>query len=147
MQQVPSAYWIDVKAKVRGQGTHSVEGILADAASKSPPELVVFIWYDLPNRDCDAKASNGEICCTKNTDGTCDYDTPSDCAEGLAEYKTEYVDPFVTALARYNSFPRVVIMEPDSLPNLASNLDHPHCGNIATQTAYKEGIKYAVEQL
>jgi hypothetical protein len=58
------AYWIDVKAKIRGNTTNTVEGILRDASTRSPPELVVLIFYDLPNRDCHAKASNGEICCT-----------------------------------------------------------------------------------
>merc|ERR1712190_313879 len=86
-------------------------------------------------------------CCTKKTDGTCDYDTQGDCADGIAEYKSEYVDPFVSVLGKYSSVPVVVIMEPDSLPNLASNLAHPHCGNTATQASYKQGIKYAMDQL
>ena len=74
MQKSSSAFWIDVKSKINGTDTKSVEGILADAASKHPPQLVVFIVYDLPNRDCHAKASNGEICCNPNADGTCNYD-------------------------------------------------------------------------
>jgi len=148
MKAVPSAYWIDKKDKIRGNTTRTVEGILKDAASKSPPELVALIFYDLPNRDCDAKASNGEICCTKKADGTCDYDTQSDCADGIAEYKKDYVDPFVSVLAEYKGkVPVVLVVEPDSLPNLASNLGHPHCGNTATQAAYKQGIKYALTEL
>merc|ERR1711985_192083 len=98
MKGIPSAYWIDKKDKIRGNTTDSLEGILKDASSKSPPELIVVIWYDLPNRDCDAKASNGEICCTKHADGTCDYDTKSDCADGIQEYKTQYADVFVSVL-------------------------------------------------
>ena len=47
------------KAKIRGEDTNSMEGILKDAAAKN--ELVVFIIYDLPNRDCHAKASNGYL--------------------------------------------------------------------------------------
>ena len=43
--------------------------------------------------------------------------------------------------------PTVVIVEPDSLPNLATNLGTPRCGNDATQTAYTQGIGYAVQQL
>jgi len=148
MQKVPSAYWIDVKAKIRGSGTRSLEGILRDASSRSPPELVVIIWYNLPNRDCDAKASNGEICCYKGEGGRCDYDKTGDCAEGLEEYKVEYVDPFVEVLKEYESkLPIVVVLEPDSLPNLATNLGHPHCGNPATVAAYTEGIGYALERL
>lgn len=42
--------------------------------------------------------------------------------------------------------PTVVIVEPDSLPNLATNLGTPRCGNDATQTAYTQGIGYAVQQ-
>merc|ERR1719383_314038 len=67
MQNVPSAFWIDVKSKIRKGNGHpdlsTVEGILEDAAKCDPPHLVVFIVYDLPNRDCWALASNGEICC------------------------------------------------------------------------------------
>mmetsp|Transcript_43296 Transcript_43296/g.135357 ORF Transcript_43296/g.135357 Transcript_43296/m.135357 type:complete len:776 (+) Transcript_43296:48-2375(+) len=148
MQTVPSAYWIDRKIKIRGQTTTTVEGILKDASSKSPPELVVLMFYDLPNRDCDAKASNGEICCSKNADGTCDYMAPGDCADGIQEYKTGYVDPFVSVLAAYEGrLPVALVMEPDGLANLATNIADPHCGNMATQTAYKQGVKYAVEQI
>mmetsp|Transcript_80818 Transcript_80818/g.218888 ORF Transcript_80818/g.218888 Transcript_80818/m.218888 type:complete len:532 (-) Transcript_80818:132-1727(-) len=148
MQGVPSAYWIDVKAKVRGAGTRSLQGILADASARSPPELVVVIWYDLPNRDCDAKASSGEICCYRGADGACDYLQKGDCAEGLNEYKAQYADPFIEVLKEYESkLPIVVVLEPDSLPNLATNLDHPKCGNPATIAAYTGGIRYAMEQL
>jgi len=148
MKDVPSAYWIDKKAKIRGNSTSTVEGILKDASSRSPAQLVVFIWYDLPNRDCAAHASNGEICCTRSPDGTCDYDTQSNCTDGIKEYEQEYTDPFVSVLAEYKGkVPVVVVVEPDSLPNLASNLGMPHCANPATQAAYKQGIMYSVEQL
>ena len=48
---------------------------------------------------------------------------------------------------RVQELPIVVVVEPDSLPNLATSLDHPHCGNPATVAAYMEGIGYALEQL
>jgi len=146
MQKVPSAYWIDTKAKIRGSTTSTVEGILKDASSRQ--ELVVFMWYDLPNRDCDALASNGEICCAKKSNGRCDYTAPGDCSDGIKEYCSEYVDPFVSVLQEYEGKTNVaLVMEPDGLANLATNRGHPHCGNKATQTAYKEGVKYAVQQL
>jgi len=147
--QMPSAYWIDNKAKIRGNGTASLEGILADAASKPTPPLVVFILYDLPNRDCNAKASNGEICCYRDaTTGRCDYTAQGDCAEGLQEYEDEYVTPFAQVLGAYHErVPIAVIVEPDSLPNLATNAQSTStpCGNPATGTAYKSGIEFAVK--
>mmetsp|Transcript_6027 Transcript_6027/g.19335 ORF Transcript_6027/g.19335 Transcript_6027/m.19335 type:complete len:502 (+) Transcript_6027:78-1583(+) len=148
MREVPSAYWIDVKAKIRGTGARTLEGILADASSKSTAEMVVFIWYDLPNRDCHAKASNGEICCKYKSDGRCDYAWQGDCEAGLKEYKETYANPFVEVLQKYaGKVPVAVVVEPDSLPNLATNSDDPRCGGAATRQAYTEGIKYAVEQL
>lgn len=146
MQTVPSAYWIDVKAKITGNDTSSLSGILADAKSKG--ELVVFIVYDLPNRDCHAKASNGEICCYYNADKTCNYDQGGDCAQGIQEYQTTYINPFADVLKTYNGqIPIVLLIEPDSLPNLATNQGDPHCGNSATTAAYKTGIPYAVNTL
>ena len=74
MQEEASAFWLDTKSKIRGEGTNTAQGILEDAASSGTRKLVTFIVYDVPNRDCHAKASNGEICCTYNADGSCNYD-------------------------------------------------------------------------
>jgi cellulose 1,4-beta-cellobiosidase len=145
MKNTPSAYWIDTKAKIDDTSLRGMRGILADAQKKK--ELVVLIHYDVPNRDCKAVASNGEICCTYKADGQCDYTAGGNCEAGLAEYKSEYVDKYVKALKDYSDVPVVVLVEPDSLPNLATNLDTPRCGNMATQTSYKTGIAYAIQQL
>lgn len=71
MRETSSAYWLDTKSKVHGTDLSTAEGILTDAAKTG--DLVTLIVYDLPNRDCHAKASNGEICCYPNADGTCNY--------------------------------------------------------------------------
>jgi len=145
MQNTASAYWIDVIAKIDGNDTKSASGILADAAKRNPAPLVVFIVYDLPNRDCHAKASNGEICCNPNTDGTCNYDQGGDCAQGLDTYKRKYIDPIAALFRTYQDrVPIVAVIEPDSLPNLATNQADPHCGNSATKAAYSVGIPYAI---
>jgi cellulose 1,4-beta-cellobiosidase len=148
MRDVPSAYWLDVMVKVNGSitNTTSAQGILADAKSKGN-QLVVLIVYDLPNRDCHAKASNGEICCTYNSDRTCNYDVGGDCAAGIQEYQTKYIDPLYNVLSQFPTVPIVLIIEPDSLPNLATNQADPHCGNSATKAAYEQGIPYAVNKL
>jgi len=146
MYTVPSAYWIDVMAKISGQN-NSVDAILQDASSQSPIPLVVFIVYDLPNRDCHAKASNGEICCNPNADGTCNYDQGGDCSAAINTYKTKYIDPLVAVFAKHSQVPIVTIIEPDSLPNLATNQGDPHCGNSATTNAYLQGIPYAIDKL
>jgi cellulose 1,4-beta-cellobiosidase len=141
LKETSSAYWIDVKRKIPNAAE-----VLEDAASKN--ELIVLIIYDLPNRDCHALASNGEICCTYNADRTCNYLAIGDCADGLNEYKTQYIDPLIQVLSQYQDrVPIVTIIEPDSLPNLATNLGNAKCGNTATQNAYIQGISYTLEQL
>lgn len=66
---------------------------------------------------------------------------------GLAEYETTYIDPLVELLVEFKDVPVTLVIEPDSLPNLATNNDDPRCGNIATKTAYMDGVAYAVTQL
>ena len=150
MMDVPSAYWLDKRDKIFGSSTDSMEGILEDAASKPVPELVVFIVYDLPNRDCHAKASNGELCCSYKADGRCDYTDVSDsqCRAGLRQYKEEYIDKIAEVLRQFSGrVPVVLVIEPDSLPNLSTNQADPRCGNDATKSAYQRGVSYAVKAL
>ncbi|CAK9051763.1 4-beta-cellobiohydrolase 3) (Exocellobiohydrolase 3), partial [Durusdinium trenchii] len=149
MMNVPSAYWLDKKDKIFGSTTSSMEGILEDALNKPVPELVVFIVYDLPNRDCHAKASNGEICCKYKPDGRCDYQDEADgCKDGLKEYQKEYIDPIAKVLKKYSGrVPVVLVIEPDSLPNLVTNEADPRCGNRGTKNAYENGVSYAVKTL
>ena len=47
MRDIPSAYWIDKKSKLKGSTTDTLEGILADAAKKPTPPLTVFILCEL----------------------------------------------------------------------------------------------------
>eukprot|EP00930_Biecheleria_cincta_P029917 TRINITY_DN20759_c0_g1_i1.p1 TRINITY_DN20759_c0_g1~~TRINITY_DN20759_c0_g1_i1.p1 ORF type:complete len:1010 (+),score=117.39 TRINITY_DN20759_c0_g1_i1:158-3187(+) len=171
MQKVPSAYWIDVKSKIyKGQGhpdLSTVEGILENAASCSPPSLVVLIVYDLPNRDCYALASNGEICCHYGTDvgrTKCNMSTSgpnvgfyreepgADCADGLKEYRETYIDPFAEVVSRFaDKVPVVLVIEPDSLPNLVTNMadkrpDSYRGCHQETKISYEQGVRYAVEK-
>jgi len=88
-----------------------------------------------------------KICCTSNADGTCNYDTGGDCADGITLYKTKYIDPLVAVFKKYPQVSIVAVVEPDSLPNLATNRADNHCGNSATVNAYTVGIPYAVNQL
>ena len=67
---------------------------------------MVFIVYDLPNRDCSAAASNGEICCDGNapdaTTGDCSSISYSsgDCSAGLSKYHN-YIDTLLNVLKDY----------------------------------------------
>jgi cellulose 1,4-beta-cellobiosidase len=115
-------YWIDVMAKVP-----TIGDFLAQVPSGSVMGLIV---YDLPDRDCAALASNGEL---------------SIANDGLNKYKTQYIDPFRAQLLKYPDVSVVLIIEPDSLPNLVTNMDKSKCSGA--KTAYMDGVAYALKQL
>ena len=152
MRAQSSAIWVDAKTKLYGPaGSATVQGALASAASRSTPPLVVFVLYNLPNRDCAAMASAGEICCVYAVDGRrCNLLSQDlGCKLGMWEYREQFVRPFSRLLAQYeqsSSVPVAVILEPDSLPNLVTNGNNPRCGP-ATRKAYLEGVAFAVSHI
>lgn len=125
---------------------------LEPAIAEVPCEDILgVVIYDLPGRDCNAKASNGEL------------------ATGEVEkYKTDYVDGKLHHLNPLQETPRTkkhadrtsaiatilkanpntafaLLIEPDSLPNLVTNSDNPLCA--AAESDYKTGVAYALTTL
>jgi cellulose 1,4-beta-cellobiosidase len=129
---ISTAYWIDKMAKISNI-TAILDGAKAQQTKTGIPTLTAFIIYDLPNRDCAAAASNGEITCAD-----------SSCTAGLQTYENNYVNPIVAILSKYTTQPIVLIIEPDSLPNLATNLNIAKCQQA--ENAYINGVAYAIKQ-
>lgn len=139
LQSVPTAVWLDrIAAVVGGPGVTMTLRDHLDAAleqqSGGTPVVITLVVYDLPNRDCAALASNGELLVSEN---------------GEERYRTEYIDPLAEILGdpRYDSLRKVAIVEPDSLPNLVTNLSEPRCAEADESGAYVEGIQYALDRL
>ena len=101
----------------------------ANKAGASPPVAGLFVIYDLPDRDCAAAASNGEYTIANN---------------GVANYKA-YIDAITTLLTTYSHVKTILVIEPDSLANLVTNLSVSKCANA--EAAYKECIEYAITRL
>ncbi len=93
-----------------------------DAALAQGANLIQVVVYDLPNRDCHALASNGEL---------------TQDANGSMRYRTEYIDALAAIFSdsKYRSLRIIAIIEPDSLPNLITNLSDPDC-QLATDPTY-----------
>lgn len=127
------AYWVDRISKVPNV-TQVLNNAKAQQVRTGKKVLSVIVVYDLPNRDCAAAASGGEIACADNN-----------CVQGLNTYKTQYIDPLVSIFRQFPDMTIVALVEPDSLPNLATNLGIAKCSQAAI--AYKQGIAYAVQQL
>ncbi len=142
VKTIPTAVWLDRIATIQGTPEQmGVEGHLNEAlsqqaksASPSKPMLITFVIYDLPDRDCAAFASNGEL---------------SSKSDGLSRYKQEYIDAITKIMTKnqaYNKLRIVTIVEPDSIPNLITNLGvYEKCRQA--ESVYKEGFKYAISKL
>jgi cellulose 1,4-beta-cellobiosidase len=135
-----TAVWLDRIAAIAGSSSvmglqaHLDEAVRQDAANGSAPLTIQFVIYDLPNRDCSALASNGELLIAEN---------------GLNRYKTEYIDPIATIInsPAYANLRIVTIIEPDSLPNLITNLSFAKCAEANSTGAYVQGVQYALNKL
>lgn len=100
-----------------------------NAAGASPPVMGAFVVYDLPDRDCAALASNGEYSIANN---------------GVVNYKA-YIDSIVAIIKKHPKVNIALVIEPDSLANLVTNLSVSKCANA--EAAYKECVDYAIAQL
>ena len=135
----PAAFWLDRIAAIDGTSTmlglagHLDEALTQQASDGGGPMVVAMIVYDLPDRDCAAFASNGELHTNQ---------------DGLARYEAEYIDRIVRVIQSkpaYQELRIVAVVEPDALPNIVTNMSLPACA--AAEPAYRAGVAYAVQQL
>jgi cellulose 1,4-beta-cellobiosidase len=125
----PTAIWLDSTARAS-----SVARWLDDAkiqhVRSGQPTLLVFVLYDLPNRDCSAEASAGELNLAQ---------------DGETRYRTEFIDPIAAQFRAHPDLSIVAIIEPDALANLATNQSVKKCSKAAD--AQIRSIAYAVDKL
>jgi cellulose 1,4-beta-cellobiosidase len=94
---------------------------------------VTIVVYDLPNRDCSALASNGELLIASG---------------GTARYRTEYIDAIYNVLVQYPNMRFIAVIEPDSLPNLVTNLSFAKCTEAQSTTdGYVVNTQYTLNKL
>ncbi|ASE07952.2 glycoside hydrolase [Jonesia denitrificans] len=132
----PTAVWMDrtsaIEGNVDGPGLRFHLDEALEQKQGNDPIVLQLVIYNLPGRDCYALASNGELPAT---------------AEGLRKYKEEYIDAITEILAepKYRDLRIVTTIEPDSLPNLTTNMHDPKC--VEAEPYYKEGVAYALSEL
>ncbi|RYO81761.1 hypothetical protein DL762_006950 [Monosporascus cannonballus] len=117
---VGSFLWLDTI-----QNINKFEPAVADLPCD---EILGLVVYDLPGRDCAAKASNGELKVGE-----------------IGRYKTEYIDVIAGLLKANPNSAFALIIEPDSLPNLVTNIDLETCQR--SKAGYEEGVAYALKTL
>ena len=128
--------WMDrisaIGGNVDGPGLRYHLDAALEQQQGDTPIVFGLVIYDLPGRDCYALASNGELPAT---------------SAGMTRYKTEYIDPIADLLAepQYEDIRIAAVIEPDSLPNLVTNISDSKCAEAAPY--YREGVKYALDEL
>lgn len=63
----------------------------------------------------------------------------------MERYKKEYIQPYAEKVSAATDLTFAIVVEPDSLGNLVTNLNVEKCANAAG--AYKEGIAHAISSL
>jgi cellulose 1,4-beta-cellobiosidase len=129
VKQQPTALWLDRIAAVDNVPSW-LEAASEQSGAAGKPAVPVFVVYDLPNRDCAAKSSNGELQVEH---------------AGEERYRTEYVDVIAEHFAAVPDQRIVAVIEPDSLPNLISNMGVEKC--VVSQDVYVNSIAYAIAKL
>ena len=129
VKQYPSGLWLDSIAHVANLPLWLGEARKQQQAS-GKPTLSLVVVYDLPNRDCAANSSAGELKVSEN---------------GAARYRTEFIDVIAKHFKDYSELPIVVILEPDSLGNLVTNMNLPKCAD--SRSAYVDSTVYAIQKL
>ncbi|WP_327587399.1 glycoside hydrolase family 6 protein [Nonomuraea sp. NBC_00507] len=136
-----TAVWMDRIAAIAGSSSamglraHLDEAVRQDAANGSAPLTIQVVVYNLPNRDCSALASSGELLIAQ---------------DGFNRYKSEYIDPIAAIFrdSKYANLRIVAIIEPDSLPNLVTNINSfEKCREANGPGGYVDGVRYALNQL
>lgn len=132
---VGTSIWLDhIDAIAPADGKSWGLATFLDDALAQKANLVQVLLYDLPNRDCGALASSGEL---KVAEG------------GITRYKHEYIDAIarIVSQEKYRGLRIVFFVEPDSLPNLVTNLGVPKCREAAGPGGYVEATQYALDAL
>ncbi len=125
----PTAVWLSAMKDV-DIVPKTLDRSLSQEARAAKPVVTVFALYDLPDRDCAVAASSGEL---KSADG------------GERRYRTDYVDKIATAFRARGKLRIVVVLEPDSLANAATNLAIARCA--AGGPVYERAVARAIQAL
>lgn len=146
----PTAVWLDRIAAISGGSVNSgrlgLQGHINAALSQQAasgsgrPIVLELVIYDLPDRDCAALASNGELSIAGN-------DVVAGAGQltgtGLQEYENDYITPIFNILQPLASNPNirfVLVVEDDSLPNLITNAGEAPNPAIANCVAANGGV-------
>lgn len=108
----------------------AIENARAVQESASQEQIVGLVLYNLPDRDCSAGESSGEL---TFADG------------GLERYQDEYVGPFAEKVLAADDLQFAIVVEPDAVGNMVTGGDVETCSEAAEPQ--RDALAYAIQQL
>ena len=129
VEAYPTAIWLDTIAAAKDASRY-LDAAAAQQKASQQPVVAVFVIYDLPNRDCSAASSGGELSVESGGEG---------------RYQQDYISVIAKAFQAHPTVKIVGVVEPDSLANLATNMDKARCR--ASEAVYRNSIAYAIKVL
>ncbi|TFK37830.1 glycoside hydrolase family 6 enzyme [Crucibulum laeve] len=134
VQGISTFLWIDSFNAIAGFEKHIDEAVKKQKSSWNEKLIFPFVIYNLPDRDCSAKASAGELELANH---------------GELKYR-QFVDRITSIVAARSRADQhigfAVVIEPDSLANSVTNTGSvPKCATASD--AYIRGVAYVVEKL
>ena len=127
-QKISTFTWVTSRAHLSNITTTIAE---ARQQKKNGKEMIVgLVLYNLPNRDCSAGESAGEL--------TLDND-------GYRLYKSQFVDKYAKLVKEAKDLTFAIVLEPDSLGNAVTNQAVEACAKAIP--FYEQGIAYAISKL
>lgn len=108
----------------------AIENARGVQESTGEEQIVGLVLYDLPDRDCSAGESSGEL---TFADG------------GLERYQDEYVGPFAEKVLGADDLQFAIVVEPDAVGNMVTGGDVELCSEAAEPQ--RDAIAYAIQQL
>ena len=124
-----TALWVSSVGDV-AKVAPALDAARREEQSAKAPVLTAFAVYDLPDRDCSAKASAGDL---------------ASASGGERRYEREIIDKMAASFAAHRASRIVAFLEPDSLANLATNMGLAKCRDA--ERVYKSSLAYAIRTL
>jgi cellulose 1,4-beta-cellobiosidase len=128
-KKISTFTWVTTRAGLSGITTAITEA-RAQAKVHRKRVMVGLVLYNLPDRDCSAGESAGELSSDK---------------DGLNIYKTQFIDEYARLVSKAKDLDFSIVLEPDSLGNAITNQGTPFCAKATP--VYEEGIAYAIAKL
>lgn len=129
IQKTGTFVWVSDRASLKNIDD-AIEAARAEKEATGVDQIVGLVLYNLPDRDCSAGESAGELSSAEN---------------GLEIYKNEFIKPYAEKVSAAKDLTFAIVLEPDSLANLITNQDIEFCAQAGP--VYEEGIAFAIANL